>query len=67
MKAGAEKCFADTKALTERAKELEKTLNHDVIGFTTAVAEKINAQCQPLAPFRPHQQRHCATPPSPCR
>jgi adenylosuccinate lyase len=42
MKAGAEKCFADTKALTERAKELEKVLNHDVIGFTTAVAEKIN-------------------------
>jgi adenylosuccinate lyase len=25
-----------------RQKELEKTLNHDVIGFTTAVAEKIN-------------------------
>ncbi|MFN7141283.1 MAG: adenylosuccinate lyase, partial [Limisphaerales bacterium] len=44
MKAGAEKCFADTKALTERAKELEKTLNHDVIGFTTAVAEQINDQ-----------------------
>ncbi|MEP6663881.1 MAG: adenylosuccinate lyase [Verrucomicrobiota bacterium] len=43
MKAGAEKCFADTKALTERAKELEKTLNHDVIGFTTAVAEQINS------------------------
>ena len=42
MKSGADKCFADTKALTERAKELEKTLNHDVIGFTTAVAEKIN-------------------------
>src|SRR5881227_1601022 len=42
MKAGADLCFADTKALTERAKELEKTLNHDVIGFTTAVAEKIN-------------------------
>ena len=42
MKRGAEKCFADTKALAERAKELEKTLNHDVIGFTTAVAEKIN-------------------------
>jgi adenylosuccinate lyase len=42
MKRGAEKCFADTKALTERAKELEKILNHDVIGFTTAVAEKIN-------------------------
>ncbi len=42
MKAGAEKCFADTQALTERAKELEKTLNHDVIGFTTAVAEQID-------------------------
>jgi adenylosuccinate lyase len=42
MKRGAEECFADTKALTERAKELEKTLNHDVIGFTTAVAEQIN-------------------------
>ena len=42
MKAGAELCFADTKALTERAKELEKTLNHDVIGFTTAVAEQIH-------------------------
>jgi adenylosuccinate lyase len=42
MKRGAEKCFADTKALTERAKELEKVLNHDVIGFTTAVAEQIN-------------------------
>jgi len=42
MKRGAAKCFADTKALTERAKELEKTLNHDVIGFTTAVAEQIN-------------------------
>jgi adenylosuccinate lyase len=42
MKLGAEKCFADTKALTERAKELEKVLNHDVIGFTTAVAEQIN-------------------------
>ena len=44
MKAGADLCFADTKALTERAKELEKTLNHDVIGFTTAVTEKINDQ-----------------------
>src|SRR6266511_4045937 len=28
--------------LVERQRELEKTLNHDVIGFTTAVAEKIN-------------------------
>ncbi|MFO1461378.1 MAG: adenylosuccinate lyase [Verrucomicrobiota bacterium] len=42
MKAGAERCFADTRALTEQAKELEKTLNHDVIGFTTAVARQIN-------------------------
>ena len=42
MKLGADKCFADTKTLTERAKELEQTLNHDVIGFTTAVAETIN-------------------------
>src|SRR5277367_1482114 len=42
MKRGAEKCFADIKALAERAKELEKTLNHDVVGFTTAVAEQIN-------------------------
>ena len=42
LKAGVDLCLADTKALTERAKELEKTLNHDVIGFTTAVSEKIN-------------------------
>jgi adenylosuccinate lyase len=42
IKAGADKCFADLKGLVERQKELEKTLNHDVIGFTTAVAEKIN-------------------------
>jgi adenylosuccinate lyase len=42
IKAGAEKWFADLKGLVERQKELEKTLNHDVIGFTTAVAEKIN-------------------------
>ncbi|HEY1661337.1 MAG TPA: adenylosuccinate lyase [Verrucomicrobiae bacterium] len=42
IKAGADKCFADLKGLVERQKELEKTLNHDVIGFTTAVAEQIN-------------------------
>jgi adenylosuccinate lyase len=41
MQAGAALCLADLRALTERAKELEKTLNHDVVGFTTAVAEKI--------------------------
>src|SRR6478735_5617959 len=33
---------ADAKALAERARELEKTLNHDVIAFTTALAEKVN-------------------------
>ncbi len=42
MKAGAGLWQADPKGLVERQKELEKTLNHDVIGFTTAVAEKIN-------------------------
>src|SRR5581483_4555181 len=42
MKAGAAAWTADPKGLVERQKELEKTLNHDVIGFTTAVAEKIN-------------------------
>ena len=42
IKAGTDHCFADLKGLVERQKELEKTLNHDVIGFTTAVAEKIN-------------------------
>jgi len=41
LQAGVEKCLADTRTLTERAKELEKTLNHDVIGFTTAVTEQI--------------------------
>ena len=41
LKAGAESWNADLKGLVERQRELEKTLNHDVIGFTTAVAEKI--------------------------
>jgi len=44
IKAGCDKWFADLPGLVERQKELEKTLNHDVIGFTTAVAEKINDQ-----------------------
>jgi adenylosuccinate lyase len=39
--AGVERCRADLPGLVERAKELERTLNHDVIGFTTAVTEKI--------------------------
>ncbi|MBN8245988.1 MAG: adenylosuccinate lyase, partial [Verrucomicrobia bacterium] len=42
MRAGADRCFADTRALAEQARELEKTLNHDVIGFTTAVARQIH-------------------------
>jgi len=42
IKRGANKCFADLPGLVVRQKELEKTLNHDVIGFTTAVAEKIH-------------------------
>jgi len=33
---------ADLPGLLARQRELEKTLNHDVIAFTTAVAEKIN-------------------------
>ncbi len=42
IKAGCEKWFADLPGLVARQRELEKILNHDVIGFTTAVAEKIN-------------------------
>jgi len=42
MKAGADEWSADLPGLVARQKELEKTLNHDVIAFTTAVAEKIN-------------------------
>ncbi len=42
IKAGADQWFADLPGLVARQRELEKTLNHDVIGFTTAVAEKIN-------------------------
>lgn len=42
MQSGAKKCFGDLPGLVKRQKELERTLNHDVIGFTTAVAEKIN-------------------------
>ena len=42
LKAGIETCAADTRSLADRARELEKVLNHDVIAFTTAVAEKVN-------------------------
>src|ERR1039457_5718597 len=42
IKAGCDKWFADLPGLVARQRELEKTLNNDVIGFTTAVAEAIN-------------------------
>src|SRR5690242_17526822 len=42
MKAGADQWLADLPGLVARQKELEKTINHDVIAFTAAVAEKIN-------------------------
>ena len=41
IKAGCKKWFADLPGLVARQKELEKVLNHDVIAFTSAVAEKI--------------------------
>ncbi|MBU6398945.1 MAG: adenylosuccinate lyase [Verrucomicrobia bacterium] len=42
IQAGADYFQRHPAELVERQKELEKTLNHDVIGFTTGVAEKIN-------------------------
>jgi adenylosuccinate lyase len=42
LKAGAAAWQADLAGLVARQRELEKTLNHDVIAFTTAVAEQIN-------------------------
>jgi adenylosuccinate lyase len=47
IKAGCDKWFADLPSLVARQKELEKVLNHDVIGFTTAVAEKIDEGSAP--------------------
>ena len=34
----------------DRCKELERTLNHDVIAFTTNVAENIGAPARPMSP-----------------
>ena len=42
IKAGCDKWFTDLPGLVARQRELEKVLNHDVIAFTQAVAEKIN-------------------------
>src|SRR5262249_34107090 len=53
LKAGVARCASDAKALTERAKELERTLNHDVIGFTTAVAEQIHHPARRCLHFGP--------------
>ncbi|HMO63651.1 MAG TPA: adenylosuccinate lyase [Verrucomicrobiota bacterium] len=41
IKAGCDQWLADLPGLVARQRELEKNLNHDVIAFTTAVAEKI--------------------------
>ncbi len=41
LRAGVAKCHEDLPGLVARAKELERTLNHDVIGFTTAVSEQV--------------------------
>jgi adenylosuccinate lyase len=41
IRAGCERWRRDLPGLVARQKELEKVLNHDVIAFTTAVAEKI--------------------------
>jgi len=43
IKAGCDKWLADLPGLVARQRELEKTLNHDVIAFTTAVAEVVDA------------------------
>jgi len=42
IKAGCAAWFTDLPGLVARQKELERVLNHDVIAFTQAVAEKIN-------------------------
>jgi adenylosuccinate lyase len=42
IKAGCDQWSADLPGLVARQRELEKVLNHDVIAFTQAVAEKIN-------------------------
>ena len=44
IKAGVKLCASDLPRLVRRQKKLERTLNHDVIAFTTAVSEKINHQ-----------------------
>jgi len=42
IRAGCQACLKDLTGLRKRQLELEQTLQHDVIAFTTAVAERIN-------------------------
>ncbi len=42
VKAGCQECMADLPGLVARQRELEKTLNHDVVAFVEAVSQKIN-------------------------
>ncbi len=57
LKAGAEKWLADLPGLVARQKELEKTLNHDVIAFTHGRRRKDQSSGQSLVPFWLDQQR----------
>ncbi|MCS7090214.1 MAG: adenylosuccinate lyase [Verrucomicrobiota bacterium] len=42
IRAGCQACLDDLPGLLRRQAEVERTLQHDVIAFTTAVAERIN-------------------------
>jgi adenylosuccinate lyase len=42
VRQGAETWLEDLPGLVVRQRELERTLNHDVIAFTTAVTERVN-------------------------
>ena len=59
IKAGCDKWYsADLPGIAmARQRELEKTLNHDVIGFTTAVAEKIDDKASRWFHFWADEQR----------
>jgi adenylosuccinate lyase len=61
IKAGCDKWFADLPGLVARQRELEKVLNHDVIGFTTAVAEKIDEDVAAVYDRRNKSKRRSQT------